>query len=247
VAEQDRGSDDPQLALMARHALHDEELIAALAADDVDDRADVERARLLVERCTTCHDLHRDLRAIRAVTRASGTAEQRAATHRAPRDFRLTAEDAARLRPDSPVVRPAQRLGWRARLDRGVAAFGRPMGAALATFGIAGLLVGSLTLGGTPVAEMSGAAAPSSPPAAVDAAGAAPTAFRASYGPLATAKGAGANAGQPGAGAASERPETTSPWSVPLVAGSIVLVVVGIVLFAASRRNVRTISTQRGN
>ena len=50
MAEQDRGSDDPQLAAIARHALHDEELIVAFAAGDVEDRADAERARALVER-----------------------------------------------------------------------------------------------------------------------------------------------------------------------------------------------------
>jgi len=51
VAEQDRGSDDPRLAAVARHALHDEELVAAFAANDVDDPADVERARSFVDRC----------------------------------------------------------------------------------------------------------------------------------------------------------------------------------------------------
>jgi hypothetical protein len=250
VADQDRGSDDPQLAMIARHALHDEELIAVFASDDVEDKADVDRARSLVARCTACNDLHRELRAIRAATRASATAAQRAETHPAPRDFRLTAEDAARLRPGSPVIRLADRHGWRTRLDRGVAAFGRPMGAALATFGIAGLLVGSLTLGGTPVAEMSGGATSSSAPAGVDAAATppTPTVFRASHGPLATAKGGGVNAGQPGDGTANEETAgPTSPWSVLLVGGSIVLVVVGIVLFAASRRNPGSISTQRGN
>src|SRR6185503_3286966 len=129
VAEQDRGSDDPQLAAIARHALHDEELIVAFAAGDVEDRADAERARALVERCAKCHELQRDVSAIRAAMQVSGTAAQRAQTRRAPRDFRLTAEDAARLRPGSPVTRLAVRLGWRDRVNLGLAAFGRPVGA----------------------------------------------------------------------------------------------------------------------
>src|SRR6185295_14873358 len=144
VADQERGSDDPRLAAAARHALHDEELVAAFAAGDVDDPADAERARSFVDRCAMCRELHEDLRQIRSAVQGSGSAAQRAATMTAPRDFRLTVEDAARLRPGSPVGRIAERLGWRARLNLGVAAFGRPVGATMATFGVVGLLVGSL-------------------------------------------------------------------------------------------------------
>jgi hypothetical protein len=59
----------------------------------------------------------------------------------APRDFRLTPEQAARLRPAAPVAR------WTDRLVGAVAAFGRPVGASLATLGLVGLLVGAGSLG----------------------------------------------------------------------------------------------------
>jgi hypothetical protein len=240
VAEQDRGSDDPQLAAIARHALHDEELIAAFAADDVDDAADTDRARALVERCPTCHDLHRDLVAIRAAITASGTATQRAETMTAPRDFRITAEDAARLRPGAPAARLAVRLGWRARLDRGVAAFGRPMGAAMATFGIVGVLVGTLTLGGGPLLSMGGAASASTPPA-VDTAGAPEaTGSRSSYGPLETTREGSSGSSGAGSGGGASGP-------VLLVAGSIVLVVAGIALILGARRTTPAISARSGN
>jgi len=242
VAEQDRGSDDPQLAAIARHALHDEELIAAFAAGDVEDRADAERARSVVERCPMCHDLHRDLAAIRAVVRASGTAAQRAETRAAPRDFRLSPEDAARLRPGSPAARLAVRLGWRARLNLGVATFGRPIGAAMTTFGIVGLLVGSLALGGGPLASMGGAAASTAAPAGVDAASEVPetSVYRASSGPLETAKDGSIGAGQPGGGGS-----TTAP--LLLFGGSIALVVVGIGLVVVARRDITAISAGLGN
>ena len=240
MAEQDRGSDDPQLAAIARHALHDEELIAAYAADDVEDPADVERARALVDRCATCHELHRDLVAIRAAIRMSGTAAQRAETLTAPRDFRLTAEDAARLRPGSPVARLAERLSWRARLNLGVAAFGRPVGATLATFGVVGLLVGSLALGGGPMASMGGAAAPSAAPG-IDTSGVPEsTQLRASSSPFATQReetpgGGGSNGGG------------GIPGGAVLLGGSVVLVVVGIGLILAARRAPSSISARTGN
>jgi len=242
VAEQDRGSDDPQLAAIARHALHDEELVAAFAAGDVDDAADAERARALLERCSMCHDLHRDVAAIRVAIRASGTAAQRAETQAAPRDFRLSADDAARLRPGSPAARLAARLGWRARLSLGVAAFGRPVGAAMTTFGIVGLLVGSLALGGGPLASMGGAAASTAAPAGVDAASEGPetSGYRGSYGPLETTKDVGIGGGQPGGGGAMTAP-------LLLLGGSIALVVVGIGLIVAARRDIGAVSAQRGN
>ena len=241
MAEQDRGSDDPQLAAIARHALHDEELIAAFAADDVEDAADVERARGLVDRCAMCHDLHGDLIAIRGVTRSSGTAAQRAETLTAPRDLRLTAEDAARLRPGSPIGRVAERLGWHARLNLGVAAFGRPVGATMAAFGVVGLLVGSLALGGGPMASLGGAAASSAAPGIDTTGGPAPeaTRYRASYGPLATAKDGtvGGVAGEAGGGVA--------PGA--LLLGSSVALVVGIGLILAARRNQARVSAPTGN
>ena len=243
MAEQDRGSDDPRLAAVARHALHDEELVAAFAADDVDDPADLERARSFVDRCAMCRELHGDLRQIRSAVQASGTAAQRAASIAAPRDFRLTAEDAARLRPGSPVARLGARVGWQGRLRLGVAAFGRPLGTGLATLGVAGLLIGSLTLSGSPFALMSGAGAgASSGPPGADQTVAAPEQSERSMtsAPGSTTKDSGGDlvpsttAGGPGVGAL-------------LLGGSFAVLVAGIGLLAASRRIVGPISARRGN
>lgn len=151
--------EDPRLSAAARHALHDEEVVAAFAVDG-DASDDPARARTLIERCTTCRDLHADMVAIGAVVRTVGTAEAVGAVRAAPRDFRLTASDAVRLRGGNPLQRVA------ARLVDGIAAFGRPVGAGLATFGVVGLLVGTMSLGalgGSPAAmpiEGTGGAVP---------------------------------------------------------------------------------------
>jgi len=242
VAEQDRGSDDPRLAAIARHALHDEELIAAFAAGDVDDPADAARAQSFVERCPTCRDLHRDLQAITEAIRASGSAAERADTLAAPRDFRLTGDDAARLRPTSPATRLAVRLGWRSRVSLGIAAFGRPVGAAMATLGVVGLLVGSLTVGGVPLASVGGAAAPPATAGAIDQGGPLPEASgsRGSYRPFEPPTGGAAGPGAPtstGYGPAGP---------VLLFGGSVVLVVIGIALVLAARREVGPTSTPEG-
>ena len=151
--------EDPRLTAAARHALHDEEIVAAFAVDG-DASEDPARARLLIDRCTTCSDLHADMVAIGAVVRAAGTAEAVGAMRSAPRDFRLSASDAVRLRGGNGLQRVAARF-----LD-GLASFGRPVGAGLATFGVVGLLVGTMSLGalgGSPAAmpiEGTGGSAP---------------------------------------------------------------------------------------
>lgn len=243
MAEQDRGSDDPQLAAIARHALHDEELIAAFAAGDIDDKADAERARALVERCTTCKAIHADLGSLRAAIRASGSAEQRAATQPAPRDFRLSVEDATRLRPGTPIGRIAVRFGWRRRLGMSIASFGRPVGAAMATLGVVGLLIGTLTLGGPLPVAMSGNGQPSAPGAGVDQSVSVPesTLSRTSYGPSATGK-RDLSGGQP----ESER-DSGSPGPLVLFGGSIAFVVLGLTLLLAARRSGRGLALPPGN
>jgi hypothetical protein len=121
----------------ADHATHDELLIARLYGDDVDDR---ERARALelVAGCDECSALYADLGAIaEATTRLS--AQPR------PRDFALTEEDAARLRP---------RRRGRARL----LAIGRrrSFGGALVALGFSGLvLTSALSMLGTAPTLMS--------------------------------------------------------------------------------------------
>lgn len=141
-------AEDPALAVAARHALHDEELIAAYATDG-EAADDAGRARSFIERCSMCRDLHADLVAIGAAVRSTGPAVRTAAaasavaeTERAPRDFRLSVETANRLRPGSVTLR----LGDRIR--DGIAAFSRPVGMSMASLGIVGLLLGTLTLGG---------------------------------------------------------------------------------------------------
>src|SRR6266542_1686393 len=111
---------------------HDEYLIARLAAGELDGR-EAESARALVAACDACAELLADLVAISAAT-----------THLpAPRrthDFRLTAEDAARLR----------RTGWRrlvAHFGEPQFGFTKPLATGLAALGIAGLILGSLPSG----------------------------------------------------------------------------------------------------
>lgn len=244
MAEQEHGSDDAQLAAIARHALHDEELIAAFAAGDLDGTPDGERARALVERCATCRDLHRDLVAIRLAVHASGSAARRAATVSAPRDFRLSAEDAARLRPGSPIARVAARLGFRARLGLGIVAFGRPVGAAMATLGVAGLLIGSLTLGGGGLTAVSGSGAAASSAPGIDQIGPAPegTDSQANFGPLST----GVDDKTEGAGTAG-RDAPAAPDTLVLLGGSFALLVVGIGLLLAARNARAAALARRGN
>ena len=134
------GTEDPALAISARHALHDEELIAAFATDgDAVDGA--ERARSFVERCVACRNLHADLVAIGGMLRSFEKAEAVAADQPAPRDFRLSVETANRLRPGSVVPR------FRGRLAAAIGSISRPVGVSMASLGVVGLLLG-LTMGG---------------------------------------------------------------------------------------------------
>ena len=152
MAEHDLPSDDPRLSAAARHALHDEEVVAAYAVDG-DAADDPARASALIERCTTCRDLHADLVAIGATIRAAGTAAAVAAVRPAPQDFRLTASDAVRLRGGNALQR------WAARFLDGLASFGRPVGATLATLGVVGVLVGTMGIGQLRLAPMAGSPA----------------------------------------------------------------------------------------
>ena len=245
-SDDDRGSDDARLAAIARHALHDEELIAAFASEDLDD-AETDRARALVDRCAPCRELHVDLTMLRTAIQASGSAEQRAGSITAPRDFRLTVADAARLRPGSPIARVAERLGFRARLGLGIAAFGKPLGAAMATFGVVGLLLGSLTLGGTPFAAMSGgagAAASPVPEAAGNPSAPEATGVRANYGPQSTEKDTSIQGPQSGGRDTAAGPGSGSFLVIGL---SLALLAIGIGLILAARRNVSRISAPNGN
>jgi hypothetical protein len=235
--------DDPALIAAARHALHDEEVVAAYAVDG-ETAEDAPRARALIERCPTCRDLYADVVAIGSTIRAAATSEAFAGTRPAPRDFRLTPLDAARLRPGNVVQRAA------ARLFAGAAMFGRPVGASLATLGLVGLVVGTMTLG-----QLKGAAAPQSEGAAVAGAaasggpaaapgttfdvlgaqpGATQTTDRSNQNPAASAE----RQTQPGA--AQTIDSSTGRGAVELLfAASIALVGAGVVLLVAGYRHAR--------
>jgi hypothetical protein len=137
------------------HQAHDPFLVAQLAADDLtgSERAAAER---LVSECPRCAELLADLRAITSATSALPPPAR-------TRDFRLTPADAARLR--SPWRR------WLGGIAQPRFAFVQPLGAGLATLGLAGLLIGIL-----PNLAMSSATSGSAPapPAAQDQATAAP-------------------------------------------------------------------------
>src|SRR3954452_1773069 len=111
------------------HHDHDLTLVAALAAGDAQGR-DHTRATELVTSCTECAVLRDDLVALTTELRTLPAP-------RRTRDFRLTADQAASLRP----------TGWRRLLG----AFGGtgfrfaiPVGTAMATLGIAGLLLSAV-------------------------------------------------------------------------------------------------------
>ncbi len=111
----------------ADHARHDLSLIAGHAAGDLSNLETATAAALLAT-CTHCAEVHHDLVAIASATRALPPAT------RAPRDFRLTAEQADLLRRGS----------WLRALLRPFASAGsatRPMARAFTSIGLAGLFV----------------------------------------------------------------------------------------------------------
>jgi hypothetical protein len=125
----------------ATHAGHDESLIVRFYGDDVDD-AERALALDLMADCRECADLFADLEAIAAASSALPVPTR-------PRDFTLSTEDAARLRPDRRVWRPAI-LG---------AGLRRSLGGSLAALGLVGVLItGAVSvLGGVGSASLFGA------------------------------------------------------------------------------------------
>jgi hypothetical protein len=119
----------PHVPDLRSHDTHDLELVAAFAARDLAGRP-LEDATALVAACTACAELHDDLRAISAAIPAAPAPRRR-------RDYRLTPEQAAALRPS----------GWR-RFLSGLAspklAFTAPLGTGLATLGLVGLLLAAM-------------------------------------------------------------------------------------------------------
>jgi len=128
-----------------QHDQHDQLLVVSLAAGDLTG-ADRDRATSQIADCADCARLNDDLLVIARATAALPAAVR-------PRDFQLSPEQAARLRP----------AGWR----RFVAAFAQPrlamtrqLGVGLTTLGVAGLMlsaIGSINIG---FGGMSAGAAP---------------------------------------------------------------------------------------
>ena len=228
----------------ARHDRHEVELVAAHAAGE-GTGVELERAEELVDSCDRCLDLARDLRALTLRLQDMPDAEHVAATQRAPRDFRITAEQAAALRPAAPVVR------WTTRLSLAFASFGRPLGASLATLGVVGILVGTLSFGAGSPASLSLQAATQPP----GAGGAftnpelpAPAASKdidvTAVGPVATSArelSGGAGGSTTDAGSGPQNASSASGASAWLFGGSVALLVVGLglILVATRGRNRR--------
>jgi hypothetical protein len=143
VVDNESGPDEAALAVAARHALHDEELVAGLATGSLDEEGEIARAQQLVDRCAACRGLHEDVAALGGALRAGARF-----TTAAPRDFRLTADDARRL---GGTVRTR---GFLARLRHSVTGFAKPLGASMAAIGLVGILVGSASLGGAAMAPL---------------------------------------------------------------------------------------------
>lgn len=113
----------------AVHASHNTMLVASLT-DHSPAASEREAAEALIASCGLCAALHADLVALSAATRAMPTPARL-------RDYTLTTDDAARLRPN----------GWRRLVEAfGTSrdAFSRPLAVGLTTLGLAGLLVATL-------------------------------------------------------------------------------------------------------
>lgn len=228
------GPDEAALALAARHALHDEELVAALAIGSLDDEAEQTRARSFIDRCAACRSLHDDVAAIGAALKveARGTVP-------APRDFRLTVDDARRLGGTVSA------RGFLDAFRRSMASFARPVGASMAALGIVGLLVGSVSLGGS--ASMAGPTSAGAPaPTAPAAASSGAVEFQGDTGSPADPRASGRSAAiVPSASGADRKLNSEAPvdgaatgvnpaaW---LLVASALLVVVGIAFVAVAIR-----------
>ena len=111
------------------HASHDLLLVAAHVAGDTS-AAEASRARELLAVCSECREIAADLAAITAASRRLPAVNR-------SRDFRLTPEDAARIRGRSLWSRLVDGL----LAPRGV---GRAVPAALMTLGLAALMVSAI-------------------------------------------------------------------------------------------------------
>lgn len=233
MVDDELGQDDAALAVAARHALHDEELVVALATGSLEESGEIERATALVDRCTACRDLHRDIVSVgdslRADARGSVTA---------PRDFRLTVEDARRLGG------PVRVGGFLATFRRSFAAFAGTAGASMAALGIVGLLIGSVALsGGGASAPMAGgdrsttaSGAPAENEAGLNPAGPKATDLSIAAGPIGSAGAGATRLDTPRDSAVPPAAPNPAAW---LLAGSAALLLGGLVLLFVTFRRAR--------
>jgi anti-sigma factor RsiW len=118
-------------AALEDHAHHDPTWMAALATRDPDlSESERTRAQAALKSCGACADLFADLVAVSA-------AIPTAALPTRPRDFTLTAADAARLRPGGL-------RRWLAGIGSVRDGITFPLALGLTTMGIAGLLVATV-------------------------------------------------------------------------------------------------------
>ena len=223
---------DAALAIAARHALHDEELVVALATGSLDVDLEIEKAQSLVDRCTACRDLHKDIAAIGTALRmdAKGTVA-------APRDFRLTLDDARRLGG------PVSVGGFMATLRRSMRSFAPQLGASMAALGVVGLLVGSVALGGgaasAPISAGSSAVGASQAPEQIQI-GAEGTGPKASDRSAAYVPAPSTVAGETDTPTPRNSAALDSNPVVWLLGGSVVLLIAGLVLLVVAFRRGRT-------
>ena len=192
----------PAPHLPAAEAQDHAALIVALDAGDLAG-AELTAAESLVASCGGCAALADDLVAIRGAMSALPTPARR-------RDYRLTAEDAARLRPS----------GWR-RLLEWLAAPGstvRPLATGLATLGVIGLLLTSGApgmLSGFGSAGAAPVAAPEGPVEDAAAGGSGATELQGTYAPPAASGAPAGNFAPPVATSAPAGDPGLSPTAAP--------------------------------
>ena len=215
-----------------RHAQHDLNLIAGFAAADLTS-AERTRAQALLDHCAECSALHLDLLSIVSATRTLPATP-------APRDFRITTEQAARLRRTSWLGRVLAPLA-------GARSATRPLAATFTTLGLVGVFVASALpgiLGGTASMAAPEAAGGVTAPGAI--ASAAPG-FQ--FGPMASTSSEDQTITKDNAGTSAEPlvgvtgggrdlgADGSSEWintsatANPLLLGSLALLAVGLVLF----------------
>lgn len=230
MADAGNGHDEAALAAVARHALHDEELIAGFAAGGLEPGPDTDKAQALIERCSVCRDLHHDLEAIGAALRVTA-----ASPSPAPRDFRLSIEDAQRL-----GGRPSPR-GFLAGLRKSILTFGRPLGGALATLGLVGLLVSSASLGGSAAGPIAIDASATSTPAEMQGVAASPdpksSNVTGAFGPAASPNG---ESDAPVTPLSREDAPSGSSLTGWLLIGSMGLLIAGLALLVLASRGGRS-------